>query len=145
MNKTVKYLIAAGVGYAAYRLYSLYQLGEKVTYTPSGVKFIKGDKLLASTLRVVMKLDNPTKTTVNMRSVDGRLEIKGKVISTFSSGKFIIPPGSTSFNLDFKIDPLNIGVELLNLIANRKLPTLTLVTIKRLPLFSIEESFEIKP
>ena len=48
MKLNWKVYLAIGGVYLGYRLYKLYQLGEKVEYTPIGVSFVRGSTLFDS-------------------------------------------------------------------------------------------------
>jgi hypothetical protein len=114
MNKTLKNLLTYGGVYLTWRLYKLYQLGEKVIYKPVGVRFIRGGSINDFVIRIKMELLNPTNTYLNMKSVDGKLIAENKVIGVFSTPPFRINAGLNYFNLDFKIDPKTTGVNLIN-------------------------------
>lgn len=145
MNKTLKNLLTYTGVYLTWRLYKLYQLGEKVIYKPVGVRFIRGGSINDFVIRIKMELLNPTNTYLNMKSVDGKLIAENKVIGVFSTPPFRINAGLNYFNLDFKIDPKTTGVNLINALIKRQVPVFIVDMNKRMPFFSMNEKFAINP
>jgi len=139
VNKYYKIGLGLAIGYGGYKLYQLYQLGEKITYTPVGFNYSNG------VIQIKMKLDNPIATTLKMRSVDGKLYTGNTILGTFASGPFEIKEGISYFTLDFKIDALNSATQLLTSLIFKTIPTLTMQVVKKIPLISIKETFEINP
>jgi hypothetical protein len=139
VNKSLKIGLGLAIGYGGYKLYQLYQLGEKITYTPVGFNYSNG------VIQIKMKLDNPIATTLKMRGVDGKLYTGNTILGTFSSGPFEIKEGISYFTLDFKIDALNSATQLLTSLIFKTIPTLTMQVVKKIPFISIKETFDINP
>lgn len=137
------YLLIGGGIYVAYYLYKLYQLGEKVTYTPIGVNFVRGKGIADSVLRVRMKLDNPTDGSVNMKSVDGTISVGADVVGVFASKPFTIKQGENFFDLDFKILPNSAGTIFLQSVANKKAPVFKVTLNKRTQFITTSETFDL--
>ena len=119
MKTSTKVLIGLGVvgGFVGYKLYKIYQLSQYITYTPVAFDYKNGN------IVVKMKLDNPINTTLNMRGVLGKIQTKdGNIISTFKSGAFKINEGVSYFNLNFKVNVLNAGTELITALINKTFP-----------------------
>ena len=145
MKFNLKSILAWGGAFVAYRLYKLYELGENVIYKPVGVSFTRGKSINDFVVRVKMELLNPTKTTLPMRGIDGKLKIKDQVVGTFASAPFTIKSGISYFFLDFKVVPNTTGVQIITAIIAKKVPVFVVEMNKRLPYFSITEVFAINP
>jgi hypothetical protein len=130
MKTSTKVLIGLGVvgGFVGYKLYKLYQLSQYITYTPVGIDYKNGDFV------VKMKIDNPINTTLNMRGIIGKIQTKGgTIIATYKAGAFKVNEGVSYFNLNFKVNILNAGTELLTALINKTFPALDMVLTKQLP------------
>lgn len=137
-GKTVIGIVALA---AAYRLYRLYEAGNQITYVPVDVKFLRSGGSFQ--IVVTMEVNNPTRTTVNLRGLRGLLNIAGNNISTFSSGPAQIKPGTVKIHLTFDVDNVNFVTELVKAISSKKWPTINVRLTKMLPLFSVTEDFAI--
>ena len=145
MKFNLKSILAWGGAFVAYRLYKLYELGENVIYKPVGMSFTRGKSINDFVVRVKMELLNPTKTTLPMRGIDGKLKIKDQIIGTFASAPFTIKSGISYFFLDFKVVANTIGVQIITSIIAKKVPVFVVELNKRLPYFSMTEVFAINP
>jgi hypothetical protein len=145
MKFNLKTILAWGGAFVAYRLYKLYELGENIIYKPVGVSFTRGKSINDFVVRVKMELLNPTKTTLPMRGIDGKLKIKDQIVGTFASAPFTIKAGISYFFLDFKIVPDTTGVQIITAILKKQVPVFIVDMNKRLPYFSINEVFAINP
>lgn len=145
MDKRLKSILQLGGAFVAYRMYKLYELGENVIYKPVGIKFIRGGSINDFIVRIKMELLNPTNTSVKMRGVDGRLIVNNQVIGSFASIPFTIKGGISYFDLDFKIDAQNVGINLIQALLKKTLPVFIVDMNKRLLFFSINEKFAINP
>jgi len=145
MDKRLKNILQLGGAFVAYRMYKLYELGENVIYKPVGIKFIRGGSINDFIVRIKMELLNPTNTTVKMRGIDGRLLVNNQVIGSFASIPFTIKGGISYFDLDFKINAQNTGVNLVQALLKKTLPVFVVDMNKRLLFFSINEKFAINP
>jgi hypothetical protein len=130
MKTSTKVLIGLGVvgGFVGYKLYKLYQLSQYITYTPVSFDYKNGD------IVVKMKIENPINTTLNMRGVIGKIQTKeGNIIATYKSPAFKINEGVSYFNLNFKLNLLGAGTELITSLINKTTPALDMELIKQLP------------
>lgn len=122
--------ILGGVGFVGYRLFKINELANMISYKPSGIpKLIR--KGSGFVLVQPMTIDNPTNTTLKMKSVDGVLRQGAKVLGTFSSGPFVIKTGRTSFNLEFTLDGLATFTAIAQAVASGKGLTLDVDLNKR--------------
>ena len=123
LSKNQKFALAAIGAAALYKLYSLYEIGEKVSYTFKGIKFkLQGGKYFVSVPTEVL---NPTSGTLMVKDIVGELYLQGQLISTFQSGPFKLNKGITNITLNFEIKSLEV------------------VQKTRLPLFTITEKYNI--
>ena len=130
MKTSTKVIIGSGLvlGFVGYKLYKLYQLSNYITYTPVGLDYKNGN------IVVKMKLDNPVNTTLPMRGVLGKIQTKsGNIIATYKAPAFKINKGVSYFNLNFKVNVLNAGTELITALINKTFPALDMVLVKQLP------------
>ena len=130
MKTSTKVIIGSGLvlGFVGYRLYKLYQLSQYITYTPVGLDYKNGN------IVVKMKLDNPVDITLPMRGVLGKIQTKsGNIIATYKAPAFTINKGVSYFNLNFKVNVLNAGTELITALINKTFPALDMVLTKQLP------------
>lgn len=137
--------------FTAYRLYKLYEVSEAVIYKPVGISFIRGTNLNDFIVRVKMEILNPEKTIVYLRGIDGKLFIQDKAtglpqtLGYFNSGKTTIRPGLNYMSLDFKIDPTNAGLQIIQALIQKKVPVLYVEMNTKLPFFSTKDTFAVNP
>ncbi len=130
MKTSTKVLIGLGFvgGFVGYKLFKLYQLSQYITYTPVGLDYKNGN------IVVKMKLENPVNTTLNMRGIIGKIQTKGgNIIATYKTPAFTIKEGVSYFDLNFKVNVLNAGTELITALINKTSPALDMVLTKQLP------------
>lgn len=139
MNKNIKIGIGLAVAYGGYKLYQLYQLGEKITYTPVGFNYVNGN------IEVKMRLDNPVATSLKMRGIDGKLYTGNTILGTFTSDPFIIEEGISYFTLKFKINALETSAQLITALIFKTIPTITMDLVKKIPFISLKETFDLNP
>jgi hypothetical protein len=140
VNKNLKIGLLLGAGFAAYKLYNIYQLGEKIEYTPVDFNYSN------SKIYLKMRLDNPVNATLKMRGVDGTIALEdGRILSSFTSEPFIINQGVSYFTLIFDIDPIKAGVEILKMLISFNTPKMIVTMKKKIPFITITETFVIDP
>jgi hypothetical protein len=140
VNKNLKIGLALGVGFAAYKLYNLYQLGEKIQYTPVDFNYSN------SKIYLKMRLDNPVNATLKMRGVDGTIALEdGTPISTFTSEPFVINSGISYFTLVFDINAVKAGAEILKMLVSFNTPKMVVTMRKKIPFITLTETFVIDP
>ena len=139
MNTNLKIAIGLGLAYGGYKLYQLYQLGEKIQYTPVGFNYVNGN------IEVKMRLDNPINTSLKMRGIDGKIYTGNTILGTFSSAPFVINEGVSYFTLVFKVDAINSATQLLQSLIFKTIPTITMEIVKKIPFVSMKETFDLNP
>ena len=141
LGKNQKIALAALGAAALYKLYSLYEIGEKVSYTFKGIKFkLQGGKYVVS---IPTEILNPTSGTLMVKGIIGELYLQGQLISTFQSGPFKLNKGITNITLNFELKSLEVVSAISKQIAARKLPNFQVIQKTRLPLFTITEKYNI--
>lgn len=141
MNRNLKLALFVGIGYGAYKLYQLYKLSESVVYKPLGIKFFRGAGVNDFAVIVNMQIFNPTNGELKMRDVGGTLAIDGNVISTFSSGDFLIKKGLTDFPLTFKISSFSAITAIATSALKKKPIRLDVTLNKNIGLVTSRETF----
>lgn len=141
LSPTAKTVIGIVAFAGAFRLYKLYEAGNMITYVPVDVKFLRSGGSFQ--VVVTMEVNNPTRTTVNLRGLRGLLNIGGTNVSTFSSGPAKIKPGTVKIHLTFDIDNMGFVALLAKSISSKQWPTINVRLTKLLPLFSVTEDFSI--
>ena len=106
LSRGVKLGLLVGAGFLVRKLYELHRISTDITYKPTGVKFKRGTGLNSYSVIVGMQIFNPTNGEVKMKDVSGTLAVNGSVISTFSTGAFVIKRGLTDFPLTFNVSSL---------------------------------------
>lgn len=137
MNKTTKVILGLSLSYGAYKLAQLYSMSEKISYLPVGFKYKNG------VIEIKMQITNPVDVSLNMRGLEGRIYTQGQTLGTYSAGPFTINKGYSYFTMYFKVDPTNVSTTLLTAIISGKVPVFTVDLIKKLPLISVSETFNI--
>jgi hypothetical protein len=100
MDKTLKLALAAGVGYAGFKLYQLNRLASKIVYRVTGVSAIATLKPLYAAIVVKVNITNPTGGRVKVSNTFGTISIGGATVGNFSTGAYEIPKnGSVNINL----------------------------------------------
>jgi len=139
VNTNLKIAIGLGVAYGGYKLYQLYQLGEKIQYTPVGFNYVNGN------IEVKMRLDNPINTSLKMRGVDGKLYTGNTILGTFTSAPFVIEEGISYFTLVFKVNTIQASAQLITALIFKTIPTITMDIVKKIPFISMKETFDLNP
>jgi hypothetical protein len=139
MNNALKIGLALVGGYGIYKVFQLYKLSNEITYEPVGFDYVNGN------IQVKMKLNNPADISLNMKGIDGKIFAKdtNATIGTFKSGPFTINKGVSFFTLDFKIDILRAGTQLITYLINKNVPMLSMKLTKRLQFGSTSEIFDL--
>lgn len=149
MDNKTKSVVKNGLlwlgAFTLYRLYRLYEVGQSISYKPVGVSFVRNGTLNDFVVRVKIELMNPQNTVVKTNGIEGKLLIKGQPIGYFSSQPFDINAGITYFDLDFRVDAKNIGVQLIQAISKKQVPELFVEMKVKLPFFSTIETFSVNP
>lgn len=130
--------LAAGV---AYRLYQLYQVGERLVYSVGGLRFKRVGTAL--TIFVLWKIDNRTQATANIKGVRGKLFLMGKEISTFEGPAAAIKPGPMDYTTEFKINNVETAIAIVSSILAGKWPVFTVEMDTKLGLFTASDKYDI--
>lgn len=133
-------IVALGAG-IAYRLYQLWQLGDRITYSPRGVKFSRNGSNFF--IDVDFSVNNPTKTTVEVKGIEGRIYIGDNLIAGFTGEGKTIQSGDNTYKTSFQINNKGTAISLLESIATKKWPVFSVSMKTILPLFSVNDDFDI--
>lgn len=126
---------------AAYYLYQLYQVGERLVYSVSGIRIQRSGTQVKIIVR--WKLDNRATGTAKIKGVRGRLLWDGKHVSDFSGPGADIKPGIMDYSTEFVINNTGVATALITSIFSGKWPVLTVEMETRLGLFTVRDSYDI--
>jgi len=141
LSKNQKFALGVLGAAVAYKLYSLYEIGDKVSYSFKGVKFkLQGGKYF---IVVPTEVLNPTNAGQQVKDIVGELYLQGQLIGTFQSGPFYLKKGITNININFEIKSIQVVSAISKQIAARKLPNFQVIQKTRLPLFTITEKYNL--
>lgn len=102
MNKEVKLLLVAGVGYLGFKAYQIYTALKKLTYAPTGINFsiIKERGAIGGTLFV--DIINPTAATINVDGFTGTVTTtSGTLIGDYKGTALVLKPGSNNVRISW--------------------------------------------
>lgn len=145
MDKKIKNILLWGGAFVAYRFYKLYELSTSIIYKPVGLSFVRGKTINDFIVRVKVEILNPQNTILELRGIDGTLILHNQVVGTFTSDRFKIAGGLNYFYLDFKVNAISVGAELIAAILNKKVPVLWVNMNIKLPFFSVKQKFAVNP
>ena len=143
MDKNLKAILLLGGAFIAYRFYKLYELGTSIIYTFKNVTFVRpvntNDDFI---IRVRTEIMNPTKTTLRMRGVIGKLMWDGIVLSEFNTGAFTITSGISSIYMDFHVKP-DVVKQIVSMVTKKQFPVFDVEQTNLLPFFKVTERYKV--
>lgn len=147
MKLNWKKIVPLAGAFVAYRIYKLYEVGNAVQYSVASVEFVRPvyvkDSLNQFIIRVKFRITNPTNTSVSMRMITGEMSYGNTKIGSFKMNAFVLRAGEQFVNGDFIIDRKATLTSLVDAIAARKYPVVSVVLKKYLSFFSTTERFDI--
>ena len=144
MNKEVKLLLVAGIGYLGFKAYQIYTAISKLSYAPTGINFsiIKERGAIGGTLFV--DIINPTATNLPVDGFTGTvLTTSGTLIGDYKGPAMILKPGVNNVRISWgsrsttSLIPLAVGI------AQGKFPILKFNTVFNVKGFPIPTSFNM--
>ena len=138
MKQSTKLLLYAGVGYLAYKAYSIYTAIKNLNFNVTGVNFTIIKSRLALGGTIFMDIVNPTQETITVDRIAGNVTtMDGTLIGDYKSdGKVVLKPGSNSIRFDWgSRTSLVLGAMVLDILKG-KYPSIilnTVVTYKGIP------------
>jgi hypothetical protein len=102
MNKEVKLLLVAGVGYLGFKAYQIYTAIKKLSYAPTGIRFsiIKERGAIGGTLFV--DIINPTAANITVDGFTGTVTTKeGTLIGDYRGDRLILKPGVNNVRISW--------------------------------------------
>ena len=102
MNKEVKLLLVAGIGYLGFKAYQIYTALKKLSYAPTGINFsiIKERGAIGGTLFV--DIINPTAATINVDGFTGTVTTaSGTLIGDYKGTALALKPGSNNVRISW--------------------------------------------
>ena len=127
MKNGIKLAIAAGLGYAGFKLYQLNRLAAKLVYSVKGASAKVTLKPLYAALVLRMEVRNQTNASVKVKDTFGNIEIGGNVVGTFSTGPYTISKnGVTALNLKIVLRGLASAQALYAGLTTNRWPVVTI-------------------
>lgn len=117
MNKEVKLLLVAGVGYLGFKAYQAYTALKNLTWSPTGINFsiIKERGAIGGTLFV--DIINPTAATIKVDGFTGTVTTtNGTLLGDYKGTALVIKPGSNNVRISWgsrgttALIPLALGI-----------------------------------
>lgn len=126
MDKSLKAIGLTALAFVGYRAYKLYELGNSFDFEFYGMKFQRPanwqEALNKYQVVMIFRIKNPTKTTMQMRGVEGSIQEGTDIIARFKTGKFTIKAGETFINVVTDLDPKYVASSLIPSILSRLAP-----------------------
>ena len=138
MNKEVKLLLVAGVGYLGFKAYQIYTAITKLSFAPTGINFslIKDRGAIGGTLFV--DIINPTAANVKIDGFTGTVTTtSGTMIGDYKSGPITFRPGANKVRISWGSRSTTTLIPLALNIAKGQFPIIkfnTVFNVKGLPI-----------
>ena len=133
-------VVFIGIG-IVWRLYNLYKLTNKLTYSVSGISVARqGLNLFVS---IQWDILNQTSTSVKVKSIVGRLFINNNWVSDFKGPELDVKPGLVKYRTTFAIDNLGVVTAIIAAISSKKYPIFNVEMATDLGLFAVKNKFDI--
>jgi hypothetical protein len=142
MNKEVKLLLVAGVGYLGFKAYQIYTALKKLSYAPTGINFsiIKERGAIGGTLFV--DIINPTAATINVDGFTGTVTTaSGTLIGDYKGTALALKPGSNNVRISWGSRSTTTLIPLALGIVRGQYPVLKFNTVFNVKGFPIPTSF----
>jgi hypothetical protein len=144
MNKEVKLLLVAGVGYLGFKAYQIYTAIKQLSYAPTGIRFsiIKERGAIGGTLFV--DIINPTAANIRIDGFTGTVTTEdGTMIGDYRGDALVLKPGSNNVRISWgsrsSITLANLAVS----ISKGKYPVLKFNTVYNIKGLPIPTSFKM--
>lgn len=126
MDKSLKAIGLTALAFVGYRAYKLYELGNSFDFEFYGMRFQRPanwqEALNKYQVVMIFKIKNPTKTSMQMRGVEGSIKEGTDIIARFKTGKFTIKAGETFINVVTDLDSKYVASSLIPSILSRLAP-----------------------
>lgn len=142
MNKEVKLLFVAGVGYLGFKAYQIYTAIKRLSFAPTGINFsvIKSRGAIGGTLFV--DIINPTAATIKVDGFTGTVTTSsGTLIGDFKGAALNLRPGSNNVRISWGSRSSLTLVGLAVGILRGQYPVLKFNTVMNVKGFPIPTSF----
>lgn len=142
MNKEVKLLLVAGIGYLGFKAYQIYTAISKLSFAPTGINFsiIKERGAIGGTLFV--DIINPTAANVRVDGFTGTVTTEsGTLIGDYKGSPLTLKPGSNNVRISWGSRSTTTLIPLALGIAKGQYPKLKFNTVFNVKGFPIPTSF----
>ncbi len=126
MDKSLKAVGLTALAFIGYRAYKLYELGNSFDFEFYGMKFQRPANLQQALTNyqvvLIFKVMNPTKTSMQMRGLQGTIMEGTEIIAKFKTGRFTIKGGETFINVVTDLDSKYVASSLIPAVLARVAP-----------------------
>lgn len=126
MDKSLKTIGLTALAFIGYRAYKLYELGNSFDFEFYGMRFQRpanwADALNKYQVVMIFKVINPTKTSLQMRGLEGSIKDGTDIIARFKTGKFTIKGGDSFINVVTDLDSKYVASSLIPSVLSKVAP-----------------------
>lgn len=144
MNKQVKLLLVAGIGYLGFKAYQIYTAISKLSFAPTGINFsiIKERGAIGGTLFV--DIINPTAANVAIDGFTGTVTTTtGTLVGDYKGAAMILKPGVNNVRIAWGSRSTTTLIPLALGILRGQFPVLKFNTVFNVKGFPIPTSFSM--
>lgn len=128
MDKSLRNIGLTALAFIGYRAYKLYELGNSFDFEFYGLKFQRPanwqDALNKYQVVMIFKIKNPTKTSMQMRGLEGEIKDGTDILAKFKTGRFTIKAGDSFINVVTDLDSKYVASSLIPSILAKLAPVL---------------------
>jgi len=144
MNKEVKLLLAAGIGYLGFKAYQIYTAIKKLNYAPTGIRFSVNKSRGAIGGTLFVDIINPTAASIAIDGFTGTVTtVNGTMIGDYKADSLVLKPGVNNVKISWgsrsSLTLINLAVD----ISKGKFPVLKFNTVYNIKGFPIPTSFKM--
>lgn len=144
MNKEVKLLLVAGVGYLGFKAYQIYTAIKQLNYAPTGIRFTLNKSRGAIGGTLFVDIINPTAASIAIDGFTGTVTTTdGTMIGDYRGDRLVLKPGVNNVRISWgsrsSLTLVNLAIE----ISKGKFPVLKFNTVYNIKGIPIPTSFKM--
>jgi len=144
MNKEVKLLLVAGVGYLGFKAYQIYTAIKQLSYAPTGIRFTLNKSRGAIGGTLFVDIINPTAANIKVDGFTGTVTTaEGTMIGDYKGEALVLKPGVNNVRISWGSRSSLTLVNLAIGISQGKFPVLSFNTVYNIKGFPIPTSFKM--
>lgn len=136
MDKSLRTIGLTALAFIGYRAYKLYEMGNLFDFEFYGMKFQRPanwqEALNKYQVVLIFKVNNPTRTSLTMKGLEGSVREDTNIIAKFKTGKFTIKGGESFINVVADLEPKYVAYTLIPALVSKIPPVFD---IKITPIF----------